>query len=98
MLRSVWKLPYISLLFFQNRFLKGNLGSAEKIRIRNSIIPSIFMENRIKLYIFNGIWYLSINISNMMMGCKFGEFSYTKRSDKQTHLKQKRKKKSSSKK
>jgi ribosomal protein S19 len=95
MSRSVWKLPYISLLFFQNRFLKG---SVEKIRIRNSIIPSIFMDNRIKIYVFNGIWYLSVNISNMMMGCKFGEFSYTKRSDKQTHLKQKRKKKSSSKK
>jgi ribosomal protein S19 len=56
------------------------------------------MENRIKIYVFNGIWYLSINVSNMMMGSKFGEFSYTKRSDKQTHLKQKRKKKSSSKK
>jgi len=95
MSRSAWKLPYISLLFFQNRFFKG---SVEKIRIRNSIIPSIFMENRIKIYVFNGIWYLSVNISNIMMGCKFGEFSYTKRSDKQTHLKQKRKKKSSSKK
>jgi ribosomal protein S19 len=95
MLRSAWKLPYISLLFFQNRFLKNSI---EKIRIRNSIIPSIFMDNRKKIYVFNGIWYLSINISNIMMGCKFGEFSYTKRSDKQTHLKQKRKKKSSSKK
>jgi len=95
MLRAKWKLPYISLLFFQNRFLSGSI---EKIRIRNSIIPAIFMENRIKIYVFNGIWYLSVNISNMMMGCKFGEFSYTKRSDKQTHLKQKRKKKSSSKK
>ena len=95
MLRSAWKLPYISLLFFQNRFLKGKV---EKVRIRNSIIPSIFMEYRIKIYVFNGIWYLSINVSNMMMGSKFGEFSYTKRSDKQTHLKQKRKKKSSSKK
>lgn len=95
MLRSAWKLPYISLLFFQNRFLKGKV---EKVRIRNSIIPSIFMENRIKIYVFNGIWYLSVNVSNMMMGSKFGEFSYTKRSDKQTHLKQKRKKKSSSKK
>jgi ribosomal protein S19 len=98
MLRSAWKLPYISLIFFQNRFLTGKSAILEKIRIRNSIIPSIFMDNRIKINIFNGIWYLSINISNMMIGCKFGEFSYTKRSDKQTHLKQKRKKKSSSKK
>lgn len=98
MLRSAWKLPYISLLFFQKRFLKINSPILEKIHLRNSIIPSIFMDNRIKLSIFNGIWYLSINLTNMMMGCKFGEFSYSKRSDKQTHLKQKRKKKSSSKK
>jgi len=28
-----------------------------------------------------------------MLGLKFGEFSYTKRSDTQTHLKKKRKKK-----
>jgi hypothetical protein len=28
-----------------------------------------------------------------MQNCKFGEFAYTKRSDRQTHLKQKRKKK-----
>jgi len=90
MSRSIWKLPYISLLFFQNRYLKGNI---EKIRIRNSIIPSIFMEKRIKILVFNGIWYLSVLLSNNMQNCKFGEFSYTKRSDRQTHLKQKRKKK-----
>jgi ribosomal protein S19 len=98
MLRSAWKLPYISLLFFQKRFLKSNSFILEKIHLRNSIIPTIFMDNRIKINIYNGIWYLSINLTNMMIGCKFGEFSYTKRSDKQTHLKQKRKKKSSSKK
>jgi len=90
MSRSIWKLPYISLLFFQNRYLKGNI---EKIRIRNSIIPSIFIEKRIKILVFNGIWYLSVLLSNNMQNCKFGEFSYTKRSDRQTHLKQKRKKK-----
>jgi len=97
MARSIWKLPYISLLFFQNRFLK-NGDIIRNIRIRNSLIPSLFMDSRIKLHVFNGIWYISLNLSHLMIGCKFGEFSYTKRSDKQTHLKQKRKKKSSSKK
>ena len=90
MSRSIWKLPYISLFFFQNRILNNKL---DKIRHRNSIIPNIFMDKRIKLLVFNGIWYLSILISNNMQNCKFGEFSYTKRSDRQTHLKQKRKKK-----
>lgn len=90
MSRSSWKLPYISLIFFQKRFLTKSLSN---IRIRNSIIPSIFIDNKIKICIFNGIWYLSVLMSNNMLGCKFGEFSFTKRSDTQTHLKKKRKKK-----
>lgn len=90
MARSSWKLPYISLLFFQKRFLNNyNLN----IRLRNSVIPYIFIDKKIKLNIYNGIWYLSTLFTNSMLGFKFGEFSYTKRSDTQTHLKKKRKKK-----
>lgn len=90
MIRSSWKLPYIPLTLFQKRFLnKFNLN----IRCRNSIIPFIFIEKKIKMNIFNGIWYLSTVFSNLMFGHKLGEFSYTKRSDTQTHLKKKRKKK-----
>lgn len=90
MARSSWKLPYISLLFFQKRFLNNyNLN----VRLRNSVIPYIFIEKKIKLNIYNGIWYLSTLFTNSMLGFKLGEFSYTKRSDTQTHLKKKRKKK-----
>jgi ribosomal protein S19 len=88
--RVKWKLPYISLKLFQNRFL---LKNNSKLRIRNSVIPILFIENKIKVSIFNGIWYLSTLLSKNMKGSKFGEFSYTKRSDRQTHLKRKRKKK-----
>lgn len=95
MSRSIWKLPYISLLFFKKKFLqKENLN----IKLRNSIIPSIFIDKKIKINIYNGIWYLSTMLSNTMLGFKFGEFSYTKRSDTQTHLKKKRKKKTKGKK
>jgi len=90
MTRSSWKLPYISLIFFQNRFLTKSVSN---IRLRNSIIPFIFLDKKIKVCIFNGIWYLSTIMSINMMGCKFGEFSFTKRSDTQTHLKRKVKKK-----
>lgn len=90
MSRSAWKLPYISLIFFQNRFL---LKPISNTKIRNSIIPVIFIDKKIKICIFNGIWYLSVLMSNTMLGCKFGEFSYTKRSDRQTHIKKKSKKK-----
>jgi len=91
MSRSSWKLPYIPLLFFKNRFLKNNTNIST--RLRNSIIPSIFIEKKIKIQIFNGIWYLSTLINSNMLGCKFGEFSFTKRSDTQTHLKRKVQKK-----
>lgn len=90
MIRSLWKLPYISLLLFKKKYLnKTNLN----IKLRNSVIPYIFIDKNIKINIYNGIWYLSIVLSNTMLGFKLGEFSYTKRSDTQTHLKKKRKKK-----
>jgi len=95
MTKSRWKLPYISNSYFQNRFLnKISLN----VRSRNSIIPSIFIHEHIKLCIFNGIWYLSKTMSSNMLGCKLGEFSFTKRSDTQTHLKRKTKKKTKGKK
>ena len=95
MARSSWKLPYISLLLFRRKFLtKTNLN----IKIRNSVIPYIFIDKKIKINIYNGIWYLSTILSNSMLGFKLGEFSYTKRSDTQTHLKKKRKKKTKGKK
>jgi ribosomal protein S19 len=90
MTKSSWKLPYISLNFFQNRFLNKSILN---IRLRNSFIPINFINKKIKICIFNGIWYLSIFMSTNMLGCKFGEFSFSKRSDTQTHLKKKVKKK-----
>jgi ribosomal protein S19 len=92
MSRSAWKLPYISLLFFQNRFLKDK--KSFNVRLRNSIIPSIFISKKINISIFNGIWYLALEFSNSMRGFKFGEFSNPKRTDTQTHIKKKIKKKS----
>jgi len=94
MVKSSWKLPYIHILLFQKRFLKNDVN----INIRNSVIPFIFIDKKIKINIYNGIWYLSTLITNLMINHKLGEFSYTKRSDTQTHLKKKRKKKSKGKK
>jgi ribosomal protein S19 len=95
MSRSIWKLPYISLLLFKKKFLvKENIN----IKQRNSNIPTIFINKKIKINIYNGIWYLSTILSNTMSKFKLGEFAYTKRSDTQTHLKKKRKKKTKNKK
>jgi len=94
MVKSSWKLPYIHILLFQKRYLNNDVN----INIRNSVIPFIFIDRKIKINIYNGIWYLSTLITNLMINHKLGEFSYTKRSDTQTHLKKKRKKKSKGKK
>lgn len=95
MSRSAWKLPYISSVFFQKRFLEKSVSN---IKIRNSVIPAVFIDKKIKICIFNGTWYLSTIMISNMLGCKFGEFAFTKRSDTQTHLKRKVQKKSKSKK
>jgi len=86
MSRSSWKLPYIAPTLFKNRYLNTILSN---IRIRNSIIPSIFIKKKIKFCIFNGTWYLSMIMMPNMLGHKFGEFIFTKKSDTQTHLKRK---------
>lgn len=95
MLRSTWKLPYISKILFKNKFLNNKILN---IRIKNSIIPNKFITNNIKICIFNGIWYLSIIMNPQMRGSKFGEFIFTKKIDTQTHIKKKVQKKSKGKK
>jgi len=91
MSRSSWKLPYISLLFFKNKFLKNKTLN---IRLKHSVIPYKFLNKNIKVCVFNGIWYLSILMSPQMKGNKFGQFIFTKKIDTQTHLKKKVQKKS----
>lgn len=90
MSKSTWKLPFLPLLFYKKKFLEKKILN---IRIRNSIIPTIFLKKNLKICIFNGIWYLSILMNLSMKGCKFGEFIFTKKIDTQTHLKKKVQKK-----
>jgi len=59
--------------------------------MRNLVIPLSFFEKRVLIY--NGIWFLSRDVSHNMIGYKLGEFSFSKRSDTQLHLKFKSKKK-----
>jgi ribosomal protein S19 len=84
--KSNWKLPYIPLLFFKNKFLKNKLIN---IRTKNAIIPNIFIKKNIKICIFNGIWFLTINNNIIMRNHKFGEFIFTKKIELQTHIKKK---------
>lgn len=89
MKRSVWKLPYIHSVFFKKRIFNK---SSILLKIRHSVIPSNFIDKRIRVY--NGIWYLSKDVTTGMLGIKLGQFSFTKKSDKQLHKKRRTKKKS----
>ena len=77
MVRSIWKVPHISKNFFSNNFLNN---SNLKIWNRFSVIPFAFANKRFLIY--NGIWFLSVDISIDMVGFKFGEFAFSKRINK----------------
>ena len=49
MSKSTWKLPFLPLLFYKKKFLEKKILN---IRIRNSIIPTIFLKKNLKICIF----------------------------------------------
>jgi len=86
--RVIWKLPFIHSVFFKRRLIyKSNL----LLRIRNSLIPATFISKRMRVY--NGIWFLSHDITGQMLGFKTGAFAFTRRCDPLIHGKNKRKRK-----
>ena len=88
MKRVSWKLPYIHSIFFKKKYY---LKKTVNLKIRNSCIPCYFIDKRI--FIYNGIWNLSKNVTSNMIGFKFGEFSFTRRVDALLHTKKKKDKK-----
>lgn len=88
MSRSVWKVPFVSRLFFSNFLAKKKNFNVWQ---RSSKIPSSFVNKRIRIH--NGIWLLSLNVKPNMVGYKFGEFSFSKRMGKIIHFQNKSKKK-----
>lgn len=89
-MRSSWKVPFISKTFFQNRFLT-KLARRKKIHIRTSLIPSKFIDRKIRIH--NGSQYISIRVSSNMMGFRFGSFAHSKIVVQYTHIKRKSKRK-----
>ena len=78
MSRSAWKIPFI------------NFDSGKVNQKRSSLVTLRFLDNKIKIY--NGIWFLSVQVKPNMIGHKFGEFSITKKLGKDIHKKNKKKK------
>lgn len=90
MKKSRKKLPFILPLLFNKKSLE--LKKILYIKNRCSIIPYTYKDKKVKIY--NGRSFLSKDLNQNSVGLKFGEFSFTKRSDTQIHKKFKSKKKS----
>ena len=88
MSRSIWKIPYIHNIFFTNMLKNKKIFN---IWHRSSTIPFSFLNKKFKVH--NGIWLLTLNVKSLMIGRKFGEFSFSKRLGRDIHFKQKSKKK-----
>jgi ribosomal protein S19 len=90
-MRSLWKLPFISPIFFKNNNLfKKKTFKIFKTNIRNSCIPKVLVNKRLNIY--NGKKYNNFIVRPTAIGFKFGEFSFTKKKSLNMHVKKKKKK------
>ncbi len=87
MSRSTWKIPYVNNFLFSN-FVKNKF--ILNFWKRNSIISNNLIGKKFRVY--NGIWFLSVQIKSNMIGHKFGEFSFSKRMGRIIHFQKKKKK------
>jgi small subunit ribosomal protein S19 len=75
MSRSKWKGPFVNQKDLYN--LTKNTNSKTSLLVsRKSEITPIFIGSSTKIH--NGRSYMEINITEDMIGHKFGEFSYTR--------------------
>jgi small subunit ribosomal protein S19 len=83
--RSIWKGPFISGDVLQLiRYSKNNIF---KTMSRNSMVLPVFFGKIAQIY--NGMFFLPASITELMLGRKFGEFSFTR----VRHIYKKKKKK-----
>jgi ribosomal protein S19 len=75
MKRSVWKLPFVYQYYVKGNILNEN-NRIFITRKRALTILRIFVDR--KFYIYSGKTFKASNINKFMIGCKLGEFSFTK--------------------
>ncbi len=84
MARSVWKGPFVDASVLQHSFDKRiNIWS------RRSVIITQFINQQV--YIYNGTTFVSLLVTEDMVGHKFGEFAITRK--RALHKKKVKKKK-----
>ena len=84
MARSVWKGPFVDASVLQHSFDKRI-----NIRSRRSVIIPQFINQQV--YIYNGKTFISLLVTEDMVGHKFGEFAITRK--RALHKKKVKKKK-----
>jgi len=67
MTRSLWKGPFVNLALFENSIVYS----------RNSAILPQFVNKKFKIH--NGKSFLELEIQELMIGHKFGEFAQTRK-------------------
>ena len=83
MTRSVWKGPFSELFFKKRTNLPQKIWSR-----RSTILPKNIDRN---FFIYNGKNFISIKVSEEMVGHKFGEFAITRKRPIHKSSKKKRK-------
>lgn len=81
MARSSWKYNYISKSIFKKIFFKKLFNQKLKkfpIMTRNSIIPNELLNTNVGIH--NGMTFIYLYVTKFMLGKKFGEFSFTRKS------------------
>lgn len=73
MKRSSWKLPFVSLIFFDKKKFKSN---DVKFNHRNSTITLKFLKKKMSIY--SGKIWKTIVPRTIMLGHKLGAYSFTK--------------------
>lgn len=78
MTRSIWKGPYIAPCFFRQKYTKKKASTSSlDVFSRGSVIMPQMVGS--KFGIHNGYQLFVVVIKEEMVGHKFGEFSFTKK-------------------
>ncbi|HBQ22824.1 MAG: 30S ribosomal protein S19 [SAR116 cluster bacterium] len=78
MARSVWKGPFVDPYLFKKAEAAGSSGRKEVIKIwsrRSTILPQFV---GLTFGVYNGQKHVPVNITEDMIGHKFGEFAPTR--------------------
>lgn len=89
MTRSIWKGPFVSSVLLKNTQKRDTQNiQPKKVYSRGSFIIPQFVGRKFNVH--NGRTFIAIQVTEEMVGHKFGEFSFTRK--KTIHKKKSKKK------